>query len=514
MLPHSVPPRRNNTRYETVPSAVAAPYTQSTDVWSTAAPVGPQYAPWLLADGRYVAALSRNPLNAAIRYIPNHAQLAFGYQLQFVQKPAFPAPGTVNATLAVPPGPSLTFETGQWIGGTPLGATSIVTTQLPIAWAVDKNIGSGSLHPHGPYLYAGDHKARRGIWLDGSNKSLDGMGVNTTVEFSFLLPPPPSGNLATQIDMNVYVLLGESWVMIQTLTHEAQIPSGSPVQAVNLIFQPAYPSYYSFELKTEATQQSTITGATEITLASVDIFGRGGTFGHLALPHIHEKAAALQQMLITGASMMVSPLAPLLYRTGRVVCKQLPRGESWQSVIAEFSDLSESNGAVTMDLNKGAYGFLKPNGADNFIPTAPFVIRNGVLVDVNSELVPAAGWMVMSAEVPLEPGASASAPYPSGATYTTFAWQIEFNTIDTWFTLALPPASMVDQEALVLAMIRDCPQFHENPFHFSDITRWIGHAATALWKNSPSILSAIGTAIPEAAPFTNSAAGLVRLLQG
>jgi len=136
----AVLPLENTTRYQAgwsnTPTSVASPFIVETIDFSE-----PAHANAELASGGFFAALSRDPLNAYIEYVPNPTAKPFSYGAGF----ATTAIGDADKTVTI--SPHLQLYNRASLG-------FLLDQKLNVATFSDQNIGSSAhLHPHGPIMF-------------------------------------------------------------------------------------------------------------------------------------------------------------------------------------------------------------------------------------------------------------------------------------------------------------------------------------------------------------------------
>jgi hypothetical protein len=198
-------------------------------------------------------------------------------------------------------------------------------------------------------------------------------------------------------------------------------------------------------------------------------------------------------MRILSSSVMMTPHPSLLYEGGQVSAFQLPGGVDLLDAITTqdpFGYISTQALSITLPLKKGMYGFHRPSSVGDFEFKDFIVNRGGVTTGFDAPLF-FGNWVVMAASVPLVDGA-----YPSGSCHVTFNFNVEFRTENTWF-LQLPPGTAPEDYTNGVALLRNIPQFYENPKHLSDIIKLLRSGARKVLVNSPAILELVGALFPQ-----------------
>lgn len=444
MLPHEKNDYRYSSKFTSVDTAIAQPFDITNDDWSHVQPSGA-----LLPDGTYFAAVSRSPIYSKIQYVQNPEAKNWGYRGRFVSNPA--------VTVPAPPGPE---PVEQYVFLHNRDPYDGVGEKLPLVWMDDKFPGNDTaLHPHGDRLYAGDHDGRRGIPLMG-NVSGGYSRINFVVEKangSELSLPLPFVIFA-------YLLVGAEWVRRDQ--QDGILPPDAGVAGVCSI-NIQTPGYYAFEIRL-ADEASGTAGWIGV---KCNTDSNTSCFAHSPLPYLAGKQATVGSYRCTGVSIMVSPQAAAFKEQGRFAGLQLPYGQSWTEIAFSGDAIQRASQSHLDSYSNGMYAFMKPTDDDEFEMHTPFRQEALFVVDVDSPLLPIGGWLCIKGFTGLD-NTLGTPSYSSGVTYTTTCHAVEFTTLDVWFQQAKP---VLDDRAFDggLRLVRDVPQFHDNPIHVDEILRWV-----------------------------------------
>lgn len=445
-LPHECSPVRFSSMYAEAPTALAAPYYLNSSDFTHGSSLEFPTVP----DGTHFAAVFRDPLRAMVEHMVNHESKHWVYKAQFVD-----GNKVVSDTFVVKESSAVDFE------------------EVNPLWWDDQYAGSSSyLHPHGNRLYAGSHKGFKGVWLDAA------AGAACTVAFTLS---------AGDFVLKWRKLVGDQWI------EQTQTTSTSSSLSLSVLSS----GYYSFAVQLTATGNRNL---------SVTMDCYSDCMAHHPMPHITEKQAVVQTIRTNAVSLMLSCEASKLNAAGRACGYQAPAGLDWTGLAFAtdpFDTISGSNGAKTLPLEKGIYGFLKPTTQDDFDMKEPFSVSNGVVVGADYDLLPKHDYLVVIATTPQTSDNS----YPGGNTYTTACWGVEFRTNDVWF-VCMPPAMSSAAFARDIEAIKNVDQWHENPFHFSDIFNFLKGAGKSVLKYSPTVLSLLAGLPTPYKPQLSAAAGL------
>jgi len=445
-LPLSYPPQRVTSLYSSTPTSVAKPYylrDAKFDVANADANIH------LLLPGSFMAAVSRNPLRSLIQYVVN----------------TFTTPNSAT-------GPYLGCYVGTIYFDGVSGPTPVcnpgqneyqVQFNLPISFHADSHAGDTAyFHPHGPKVYAGQHDAKRGFYLD----------ANSSYSARVYLSSDQPGR------WSVYILRGATWV-----------PTGS-IGGSTATFVLTVCGYYAVDFKSDNDATSSAITGYVVTSAS--------SFGHWSLPYMEAKDTVLPTIRTTACSLMWSCVASNLNAEGACAGVQLKPGQSWLDIagpsnnpVTEVLKNTGGEGAAEFPLKKGIYGFHKPVNEHALNEIALSRSNQFGVVDLVYPLVEQDGWLVVAAST-----AKNGTTYPGGDGYLTAAWAVEFESTDPWYGAIVPPGQKDAFENAVEA-IKYLPQWHENPLHFKDVTRFLGNIGRTGLKVAPAFFKVLRSISPE-----------------
>jgi hypothetical protein len=209
-------------------------------------------------------------------------------------------------------------------------------------------------------------------------------------------------------------------------------------------------------------------------------------FCHLSIKDLENNVNSLSGVRFNALSLMYTNKAAELYKSGLTVGVQCPQGSDWTEFIgtgesSPYSQLSSINDAVAMEARNGIYGFLKPTKPSDFDFKSWIDCRGGSVVASYEDLDEDVAFLAIANAIPADNGGA------SQAGQWTICHGIEAGSLDVWRDTqhtSLDP--QICDEALNL--IRDLPQFYENPLHFADL---VSKVKTAVKKYAPTILKGI-----------------------
>jgi hypothetical protein len=221
------------------------------------------------------------------------------------------------------------------------------------------------------------------------------------------------------------------------------------------------------------------------------------------IPGFEAKATSVSSIAVPAVSMLVSNSSTELSKNGSIIMAQIPSATPyWDLMQAGPAAMFERVGSVNRSMFKrdnfatGGYTFLKPStSADlGFIPYQSYDLISGK-ISTESTPVDSAG-DYLYAGVALETDDAV----PVGNNYAiTRSWGVDFETMDSWFYTNTSDLTIAEVQQ-VCDLIAHVPQFHENPFHFSDITKFMKTAGSKFMDLLPALSTAVSAVVPEAAP--------------
>jgi hypothetical protein len=436
---------RVGSPFDVAPTSVATPYYLRPCNFSTVNSIsgGGQ-----LKDGAMLLALSRNPLRSLIQYSVN--------PFATVNVVTAPYVGCYVGTL---------YFSGTVTAGTPTGSQTVSTaysfassvgfnTELPLVYMQDAYWGdTAHYHPHGYHVYAGAHLGKKGIWIDATSTQSARIYLTSTNAQYWML----------------FRLAGDQW--------ESYAQSGSGTTATPT-FTIVDSGYYAISFGEGAIGNGSVTGIVCVSSSS---------FGHFALPYFEARETTTPGIRTTAASLMWSNAASNLNAEGVAAGVQLKPGQSWTSVInvtlgdpvAAVLNNTGGEGASEFPLKRGIYGFHKPPNSKAFEMFDPSISNQYGVVDICFDLVDPTGWLVVAMSTALVSGS-----YPGGDGYVTAVWDVEFMSPDPWYA-ALPPPDDSETVEAAVKMIRNLPQWHENPLHLKQIGAFLKSAGRTALRLSP-----------------------------
>lgn len=436
-LPLECYPMRYSGRSSDRPTAVAHPYeVHNSDFSSTGSSVDSQWPDV----GRGLWGISYSPLMHTVEFVPNKAAAVWAYSAWFSDMNEAGGGFTDN----------LLFYLHQ------------NDTRL-LKFPVVKMVANPGLYVPGgvSQYYGGLHDGSHYFWIDGHSH-----GSSTVVSGTFTTEL--GGNIAAglTVEFRLIQLYGNTERQIQSVTFGSDgATSTIPVMTTE------EPGYYRIEMSMHTNSLASATYK-----ATLHATGAGPNMVHRAIPHLEEREDLISSIAVTAASLMVSCRAPELYISGTLTGGVLDLTTDITRCMATGGDaylrsISSSTGGRTIPFKNGMYTYLKSRTVNSIMPKPAFRHgKNGVVIDIATDLMPPDGWTMIGADV-------AETATGSNDVFITNCAGVEFYTTDSWFN-AVPvqhTPAVQDEAAMIL---RQLPQFFDNPFHFLDIFKAvprIGH---------------------------------------
>jgi hypothetical protein len=443
------------------PTSVASPFTASSvdvTVDTTGAYLG---------GGSYFAAVSRDPLNAIIEYVPNPSGLSWYYSAKF----------------------STTLNTAEAVSIHDVFMLNDSPKRVPFAYIEDKNIGDPLyLHPNGAVSFAKTVRTDtqwRALWFD---KGVD-------ILFSFFTTASATSPRTTAGIVEIYRWDGSDFVFI----NESVIP-GTVLHVVS----PDDAGWYAFAIKADLGIGPCYCKADMFQTRNLAV----GAIGHRPIPGILDRTT-ITGLRVNGASVMLTPDSSELSKGGLCVGCQLPNAYQIEGFIQNAGGgkatdtLLTLKGNTQMNFEKGIYGWHKSFSEDSYELQTPmrFNIDYAVQTPDGSPAVqsvasyvsymdPPDGWVACACSTPLNV-TGGSIAYPGGVMHTTWSWSVEYMTNDVWIGASLPALGSSEYDDVMQRLAR-CPQFMENSFHIRDLTAWLRSNFNAAGRDFGHFIRAFG----------------------
>jgi hypothetical protein len=425
VAPQICPAERYSTEYASNPTAIASPWTIIDYPWSPADnPTNSQ-----LGASAALVAVFRDPLRFIVYYDENNTEEPYVYTAYMTPK---------------------------------VGSSAVPVTPLPTdgALSFDEDIAApywqhytpgGTFAPHGNYLYSGsDERTEKTYrWFD------QGEQLTVTV------------NLGVSSTWGITVSLDQfkEDAVIQD-SQKADASGSSNLIGLSMVVTSS--GYYSVHVFYEY-------GA-PVTTASINMYstGAGSVFCHLPLPGFEANRQSVDGVRMVGVSAMYSNNAAPIQKAGTITGYQVPKETDWQQFIGPLSLVSKLNGAKTMPIENGIYGFLRLTEAEDVELIDEFA------VDYASNALTASYYTLRNVKSYLILRGNVE-PVDGRSGFLTLASSIEYMTTDVWRSLDVPRIDPAIYKAAI-SELKDVPQWHENPLHIKELFSKILSGATSVIK--------------------------------
>ena len=475
ILPHNY-----TTRYQAgwanTPTSVTSPFAIHQVDFSK-----PKGANAELAAGSFFCAVSRDPLNAFIMYVPNPEALLMYYVASF---PTYDVADTTKTPVV----------RDKLRVGHALGVPHPVN---PCVW----NYSAG-LKVHGPVMYtrssSGDEMHKYTYMTKGEN-----IRIATYSEADVL-----TGNVGV---LGVVRWNGETFDELQEIEFGTPSIPGPVVYVGTVDFTAPESGNYGFYIGWIELNPAFTAGVggylkAELSANKADApVGGAAVHSHLAhrpLPGIQQRVL-LSAIRVNGRSLMVTPDSVMLARGGRIAGAQLDTTFQVESLVKNCAGGDATNtvanldNAVTINYDRGGYAFHKPRSSEAYKRSIPFLHNNdfdprgiegfttmdAVISNYKSEID--SDWLVYAITTPPNPEGG-SVDFPGGLAHITESASVEYWHYDMWIGKALPPLGHDDFND-VMELVGLAPQFHENALHVADLKRWYNSASPKVKMIAPAL---------------------------
>jgi len=209
---------------------------------------------------------------------------------------------------------------------------------------------------------------------------------------------------------------------------------------------------------------TTYTGTISLTAAATAV---QRFWGFQTLPGLFDHSATTDAIKIYGVSLMGTNDAPPLNREGKVLATQVPEGVDFTTNV-DYDDFASDEGVCVKEATNGMYGFLKPTKPEDFNFQSFGKGANALFTTASYLIGENSDYLAICFKV--------SQPLGQEVIWTA-CWGIEVRTQDQWYEVEAPHFTAATVEK-ALSLISHVPQFHENPFHMSDIWNWVKTSAS------------------------------------
>ncbi len=318
--------------------------------------------------------------------------------------------------------------------------------------------------PHGPALFAGSVSQvpkGRFLWFD----------VGTT--YSVTVTSSQTGKVSVMCDY-----WGPNGFAANYVDQGIALTAGTP-QIFNLKAAGDPSGYYSLRVRNE-------TGVDNVTLtvSSITLSVTSSVFCHLAAPSLWSTIGSIKTLRVLAHSLKITDTAAYISRSGRIIARQFENGTNWQTYIQadSWSHIALESDYDDFEAATGCFGFLKPTQPSDLSLFEYHIINDQYqIVDCFYPIDKSLAGLVMCTKV---------ADAASASFKLVDKINLEFETVNQFYDTEVAQA---DYRAFndAINLIREVPQFHENPLHMGEILSKIGNfirgAAEGFIKYAPLV---------------------------
>jgi hypothetical protein len=418
----------------------------------TATPVDPKS---MFEPGEYFAAVSRDPLHASV-------------QMKV-------SPGTVRYNCSPYCTETVILDQNSDWGSKHIYDVKSGVNKLELCIAQCNPILGGA-QAHGPVYYPFQQNGRSAVWLAATPNNPMIMEFRSLAAAGSTLPWGSTWNFRT------FKWTGAGWDTFDSVKNIGS--SDTDFLFASVLYENGY---YSFEL--ESTYDGPLNGAWNGRLL---FYGAADTLGFLPLPHLADHYTTITDILVNGASIMLSPNSAELSAAGTLVGSASSGVEDFDDLI-KYDLVTDRPNASVFPYKKGIYGFAKPSSDEEMKPVSPFLRIDADSGIVTNTPIMGHGWTNVVASVPLTGNIPNTAP--SGTMYLTLNFGVVYGTTNQWHQQLIPKYGYEEYTRL-LRVVRTLDQWHENPMHVRDITRFLKGTGIRALKLAPSLLRLLATFAP------------------
>jgi len=339
--------------------------------------------------------------------------------------------------------------------------------------------------PYGEKVVCGQCRERV-IWIDASPAKPAVIHVSLVSENAILIGNHISLDVRRYNNENTY-----------TSTSSVPFSVSVPVSGGNSTFanlNVLFSGYYSIRL-----DGASILNRSEIEIVNCSVsISTEYAYKHVTSRGMLDKTETVNEVRVNGSSMLITNTAPTLVRGGTVYGLQISGMEPWYEFFTEITKISDANVECkyTGDWAYGMYTFVKPQG-DSPLSLEPAFSRFG---DSGKFLPMFRPFRPTGAVVALVvPPTNANETFDSAQFTMQVVRSFEFTTTDQFFDIKAASVSSESFDMFVRELGK-VPNFFENKYHWSDITRLIEKAARFATEWAPT-LGAVGQGVLGVAHF-------------
>jgi hypothetical protein len=425
------------------PTAITKPHVQFTAPWANGVAATNKQT---LNPGEFVLVQFRDPRRGYIYYNPNTAAAVWSYSVK-------------------------TLIASGYVANIPVPAQSNSTIQYTHATS------TGAFAPHGQIAYPGmDAGGNTYFWIDSPDAS-------------------SSWALSNLISTQTYIIT------------TFQYYNGMVVNGANTSFTGnvgtsiTVPNSGYWRINVESSGGGT---------CNITFGGSSSTFCHLPINGFTSNVAAIEEWRTIAASAMFSNRATELVVKGEIAGAQIDGDTDWTVAMGwnclQVGQLSAGQvfTAITTNpaneygftaMKDGHYAFLKPEDVRDLTFKHLSILTNSTTSVPAPYPILCEDYLILVASLP------ASVSDPTQDLMVTLCWACEYTSNDQFREVKYANMLPTDQQN-ILFYTREMKQFHENPWHLSDI---MSYARSHVLPIAESLANAVAAAVPH--PMVKAIAG-------
>lgn len=361
--------------------------------------------------------------------------------------------------------------------GTAYVDTAYINQKATLSLAPNWLVAQTTFRPHGINLYPGlDDAEYRWIWMDKAD-------VATFTQAS-----------AANKTGWVYVYLWDG--SASQLVHAVAAFSGSVATFTSTLM-----GYYNFEV--ENTDSADF-------MVGFSISGASETYSHHPAPAVEDHFGILTNYRLDAASLMMSPVSNVTVMNGSIIAAWLSPGQAWYNYL-DNKVTATLMGAERFDFKTGVYGFLKPHSEADFTYLNNVSMVGSIVTKIGFSMSPHTRTTVFNYLVDATTMQNTT-NMALGCEYVlTYIANMEMVCNDQFHEQHLPSSSYSEFVGALEAVSTVSP-YHENPLHWSDITKALRTGFGFVKKHAGTLGTALSAMFPQFSPAISAGAGLLGAL--
>lgn len=408
----------------------------------------------------------RDPLRATVTYNPNVGPSGNSDYLKYSYSAQFAIQNASTNLVLTDTFPVLFTDPANGI----VGAVDEPMQVGPVYWTDN----AAPYAPHGPVHYCGKCAGRVGTWIDAYKPA----AYTGDLEPTYLrINLYPGAVLAAPLDVKicVYRCLGERFAPETTL--KITMASGTtPTVGTLHEWIVERPGYYAFDI---------VASTNPTTLGMKMLFtGNSPCYEHRAITRIEDFKTLISQARVTAVSSLISFAGANIVNGGMSVSLQ-SRGDVPWITLNSFQEVASKPEKREVQWKKGLYGYLKPTQERDFFLKPVFVSEKGIVMSAYYEIVSPHNFITQVVTIP-----TPNENINSGFGRIRSCHTIEFPVDSAWIETEKPLIEPKAYESII-AQLRHCDQFFENPDHIKALEAFVRMVLPRLIAANPTMAAMV-----------------------